>query len=1268
MKNLLKLLMAGVLLTSVSCVQDITKDIAVGVQGGAAEFTVGIDASRVALGDKDAMGKYPLYWSDGDKISINGIASSALDIAEGEQISQANFVVTPGEGQLLEAPFSVLYPSNTAGQVVFKALQAYTEGTFATGTTPMYGYSEGSATLTLKHLAGALKIGIKGAEGTKVARVLVESTDGKPLSGTFDINCATGELTATEDVVVATAVRSTEGVELSPETPTYFYIALPAGEYTPLNVTIVTTEGQTMHVSAKDAVGVDNFTLAAGQVMAFNELTFAENAVAYEIWDVDGFFAFADMVKSGEFAKNYDKAVLCADIYAATGPKPWEPIEDFNGIFDGQNNKIYDLAAPLFGKTCATIRNVIVAAPRISSVNDKIGAIAAHLTRMDPYAGNLYNCHTELDNGEGIVEYCGVATEASNIEIRLGGLVGQTDSSYCSIENCTNGVKVSFPETAVASSLLVGGIAGYNSATPLTNVKNFGTIDLKGTVKFGISTFDEETGEPVSNVTKYLVGGICGTGTVAVSGAENRGAINIAGEYVMTGAVYPTHGFAGCFGAKNSGTLTDNVHNYGPINVSITINDGDIASNAPIYIGGVAAYAGSSQFTNCSNNATITISGNHNYSSLAADNDGSKNFHGSALRVAGVVCRGPNNANYPYDNIVNNGNIICNVNLPKNAIHLGGVFNDAHKSTHTNVVNNGNITFGENAVCGMHTNIGGISSRQASVSLNGAVNNGNIEFKGTSLSLFAGGITGYATVKTLNCTNTGCLTIAGKTSCTNGAYCWKIGGIVGGGSPAEGCTNGVENDATKGVINISSKDLVIANAWPSNDTVGTTFGGIIGHTTSGVVSGCKNYGTINFTSDFLVRGGTSNVYPTIGGISGYCGSNVNNSENHGAMNISGDHPTAGGLMVAGICARNGNGKGGENCLNKGAITVNVKSCAGSFSVSGGITSYAAGNLTNYINDAPISVSGTVTGGTTIGGVLGSDTATKSDISIMSNCHNTANGTITVSGSYNALQVGGVSTYVGSTSKNKDVVGCTNSGSVTVAEGSSSTELRIGGILARFCSATNTYGIKQCVNNGAISVAGSHAKIYGAGIVGHNGDKQITIEECVNKGALNISATASSDVFLAGICGYTTYKSALWTNIKNFGDLTVTGTCGGVHAIGGIIGNGAEGSSSNPTVLTGAIQYSNISAAGFANVGCLYGEARTATRYSSQCQVGGTVLRGDATEAVTLTADNFTEYVYSNEYVESDACTLYVPQPETPEQPAPETPEQPEPETPAVPEA
>ena len=1276
MKNLFKLLMAGVLLTSVSCVQDITEDIAVGVPGATTEFTVGIEAPRVILGDKDALGKYPLYWSNGDKISINGIASAGTVIEEGVQTSQANFVVTPGEDQVLVAPFNVLYPSNTAGQVVFKTLQTFTEGTFANGTTPMYAYSEESATLTLKHLAGALKIGVKGEEGVLVKRVLVESTNGEILAGTFDIDCSTGVLTATEDVNIATAVTSTAGVALSPEAPTYFYIAIPAGEYAPLNVTIYTTDGKTMHVSAKDAVGAESFVLEAGQIKTFNELTFVENATIFEIFDVDGLFEFADMVKAGTFAKNYDKAVLAGDIYAASGSKPWETLEGFNGIFDGQNFKIYDLSAPLFGETAATIKNVILAAPRIS-VSDRtdIGAIACKLLRKDPYAGTLINCHTVLDEGEGLISYSGqtayttLAEGAEPKHVVIGGLVGQCRSSYCSIVNCSNGVKIEFPVSASAPSLVVGGVIGYSAGCKMTDVENTGEISTKGTIQGGApSLVDVDAVDTI--VALYVVGGVAGYGNGVSLNVTNRGKVNIGGTFYFKGQEYPCVGLAGCFGANNGGGTADNLHNHGLVTVTTTFEDDDIESNTSPYIGGVIGYGGSTKINNCSNNAKLEVSATVNYSSLEADNDGSKIYNGNAVRMAGVCARGANATGYESDNIVNHAEIVCAINAPKTSVHVGGVFCDNNKSLCTNVVNNGKITVNENAVIGKTLSLGGVASRHGTLQQSGWVNNGAIEFKGKALSLIAGGVVGYSTQPTNNAVNTGNITIAGQTSCTDGAYCWKVGGVVGGGSPAVGCVNGVKGDTTKGTINISTTGLVIANAWPSNDVVGTTFGGIIGHGTSNVTSECKNYGTINFTSDFLTRGGTTNVYPTIGGISGYCGSNVNYSENHGTINVSGNHPTAGGLMVAGICARNGNGKGMLGNYNGGAINVNVSNIAGSFGVSGGACSYPAGTTADCINDAPITVTATNTTGadSMIGGILNGDTNAKYEASY-TNLVNTEKGVITVKTGtkFKTIYIGGISGRIGSTSTTlgKPVSNCHNHGKIVFEDGVEVTEDLIGGgLIGQFYNGkADANYLTDCSNSGSFTIGACTLKdTYVGGILGSQSSKAIPMSNVTNTGAISWAATNSGEVCLAGVVASNTQSRANWSNISNSGDITATGT--GTDAKVQVAGVCARGVG----VMNGFIHYGNVSAAGYTNVGAISGEARNATDYASACQLGGTILRGEATEAVTLTAENFTEYVYGGTaaYEESDACTLYVPQPETPEQPAPETPEQPTPETPEQP--
>ena len=80
MKNLAKLFMAvAVLFAGFACTTDATEDIGVNV-GGQTTITISLEESRTQLGEK-ADGVYPLYWSEGDQISVNGVASSAL--AEG---------------------------------------------------------------------------------------------------------------------------------------------------------------------------------------------------------------------------------------------------------------------------------------------------------------------------------------------------------------------------------------------------------------------------------------------------------------------------------------------------------------------------------------------------------------------------------------------------------------------------------------------------------------------------------------------------------------------------------------------------------------------------------------------------------------------------------------------------------------------------------------------------------------------------------------------------------------------------------------------------------------------------------------------------------------------------------------------------------------------------------------------------------------------------------------------------------------------------------
>ena len=79
MKNFTKIFLAVVAgMFAFSCVNDTTEDAKVLVGSGVTEFTLSLEESKTQLGEKDTDGKYPLYWSQGDQISINGVPSIAL--------------------------------------------------------------------------------------------------------------------------------------------------------------------------------------------------------------------------------------------------------------------------------------------------------------------------------------------------------------------------------------------------------------------------------------------------------------------------------------------------------------------------------------------------------------------------------------------------------------------------------------------------------------------------------------------------------------------------------------------------------------------------------------------------------------------------------------------------------------------------------------------------------------------------------------------------------------------------------------------------------------------------------------------------------------------------------------------------------------------------------------------------------------------------------------------------------------------------------------
>ena len=229
----------------VGCQQDMTADLNV-VDNGTTTLSVSLEETRTAMGDKRG-DSYPLYWSEGDRVAVNGYCSEEV-VINVENRSLATFSV----GATLGYPYKVTYPyaSTTtvaAPQVLFAAEQSYEAGTFASGLLPMCGYAEGASdNISMKYLGGVLRLTVKSAGGSAtISRVEVESGAKEPLSGTFAVDCKAGVATPTD--AVSSTILYTCNATVTASESAVFHIVVPAAVYSGTGaIRFVDSEGGVM--------------------------------------------------------------------------------------------------------------------------------------------------------------------------------------------------------------------------------------------------------------------------------------------------------------------------------------------------------------------------------------------------------------------------------------------------------------------------------------------------------------------------------------------------------------------------------------------------------------------------------------------------------------------------------------------------------------------------------------------------------------------------------------------------------------------------------------------------------------------------------------------------------------------------------------------------------------------------------------------------------------------------------------------------------------
>ncbi len=459
--------------------------------------------TRTALGPKSGEA-YPVFWSEGDVITVNGVRSKPLTSSQaGGRTASFNF---PG-GVL--APFRIEYGNGIPSS------QEYLSDNVCSGYMTMAAESSGTS-FTMKHQSCIVAFTLTGS--VSVAGLSLRSLDGSPVSSVADC--------------VQMTVPS-GGVSLSGG-KTFRFVVAPGTHAKGLSLDVYTNDGSCMNLTA--FVGK---RLAAGRIYELGSVEFAANVEpVIAIASRSDLLAFAARVAAGEKAL---RARLVADIDLSAG---WTPLEGFTGELDGGGHRVTGLKRAFVQELTGCVRNLTVQGNvSIGSASDIAGDESkywAGILANRVYTGGLIdNCVSEgslsYSQWGKSVAAAGIAGYASRGTIKCsvnrasvsvtgdgsavvyaGGIVGYTyaSSDVVSVKGCRNEGSVSLLGNIKSAS--AGGIAG-NMGTVHTSV-------IEGCVNVGSVTV-EASAKVLGNIN---LGGIAGSSQNDMSACSNEGSIHQA--------------------------------------------------------------------------------------------------------------------------------------------------------------------------------------------------------------------------------------------------------------------------------------------------------------------------------------------------------------------------------------------------------------------------------------------------------------------------------------------------------------------------------------------------------------------------------------------------------------------------------------------------------------------------------------------------------------------------------------------------------------------
>ena len=1192
MKNLSKIFMMVAALFAFACTTDVTEDLGVQLGDGAGQttITVSLEESRTQLGEK-AGELYPLYWSDGDKISVNGVESNEA-VIDGETGSRATFTF-PVES--LDTPYCVAYPVAPKGQVVFPAKQNHVVAgnTFESGVSAMYGYAPNGGGVQMKHLTGILKIGIVGS--ATLSKVQVSTIDRAPIAGNFDFDFENGTKRATDSSKDVIEYSFGDGVQLSSEKATYIHVAVPAGTYDELYLTLYEkgSSGNIMYATIKAG---DNKPLNAGAVREFKKgedeqfVTYAPNAQLFVIDSAERLQAFKTAIESEEGLAS--DAVLTEDI-DMTGVE-WTPIagESYVNTLIGNGYAIKGLKAPLFATTSASFKGVHLEDVDITITDrNQAGALACSITATDTISPKVENCST---SGTFTVKNENYALKADDAdgEITYGGLVGTAYGTK--FDECVNGMNITINQIAKldedkAACLNLGGIVGYcvnlgEIRTDVTNCTNNGDIQCL---------------EKTNTNSRAIIGGLIGWSIANNYGAKFSGVNNgniLLDTTLSGGNTYISGMFAvlSCIKSAAVATIVENSTNNGDIVVT------ENTQMIKLHAGGVVCQALGAQMSNAKNMGAITVG--------TADKAASIN----ALQIGGIA------GNFRDGDSGPDGTVVDAINDAPIS-----VWNNSTACAELTI--SGIIGWSQ----GVLTNV--TNTEKGDISINGSHNLTSTETRVYSIA----GLVGYKTSNSgTSCNNYGDITVGGtyssNVSAEDAVQYINVGGHVGRSHQVMRGENHGNITFTGDTSQATKASLYI--------------GGNVGYANVGLQE-MDNHGKIT------ISGNQTLSY--LGGSAGYCNNGSSHTlENRGDIEISATLPAnsaIGGLIGYYSCSST-DGKTFSNSFNYGNLTFTGSVSGGAY--IGGLIGRNYAKLTNVGNgelDATTNKASDTKGKITIRPTVTADIAGLAGTMQLGGCVGDNKGTVTTMNNYGDI-------LISSTISTINIGGCMNYnsgvlttvknyGDITLDENTkTSANIQIGGVLRRTINSLN--GVE---NHGNIYIKGDYTEtaatdIYVAGVLVDE-DKgtddaylaKLKLEDVANYGDIEISAKVTgndSGSHSCSIGGVANHTYGPGTNLNNYGDITFSGENreGKSVLIGGVL-------RLNDGIVDGATNEGNLTFSGISNgnvyLGGVIYDANTAVS-----NLTNGAVKQDGTKDTTKGQIKF-EGVFAKDYVSSGKGTLYI---------------------------